>query len=533
MAFVREGYLVKRGGAIRSWKKRWFALNAAGELSYAEAKGRSPIRVIPPHQILAIVPGPECNTSWPVVDPDLCFGVKTANRTYCAYADAAPDALHWRAALITMLLDLGANETIKYAAAKSLLTLSEANPDMADVFRQLGADAILRPLGAVAVQGSTTVLSAIAILGGDTASITNAPAEAAVAPDTSSEVAAASPRPRPESEFDTDDDEDAFDDEYACPHYKRRCLLKAPCCGKFVRCRLCHDADGTCDVEMDRHAVETIKCLACDTEQPVARRCINCKFRFALYFCAICRLYDTAPQKQQFHCDGCGICRLGGRENFEHCDKCCVCYRKTIFKNHKCIDKAMGGNCPVCLEFLHTSTTSITVPRCGHILHRDCQHQLLKQSRFICPICSQSYVDLPESVVSEMDREIAETPMPPPLRNSFVGILCNDCHRKSVQQYHILGHKCPNCSSYNTVQISGPGAAAAVAASIEPGRGASDEDGAAATTPVVEDAPATDGDEDGDEDSEEAADATESPPPAPAEHDSTQDPGEDLGEEEC
>jgi hypothetical protein len=27
-------------------------------------------------------------------------------------------------------------------------------------------------------------------------------------------------------------------------------------------------------------------------------------------------------KKQQYHCDACGICRIGGRENFFHCDRC-------------------------------------------------------------------------------------------------------------------------------------------------------------------------------------------------------------------
>lgn len=27
-------------------------------------------------------------------------------------------------------------------------------------------------------------------------------------------------------------------------------------------------------------------------------------------------------EKEQYHCDACGICRIGGRENFFHCDRC-------------------------------------------------------------------------------------------------------------------------------------------------------------------------------------------------------------------
>ena len=28
---------------------------------------------------------------------------------------------------------------------------------------------------------------------------------------------------------------------YGCAHYRRRCRLRAPCCGGVYQCRLCHD----------------------------------------------------------------------------------------------------------------------------------------------------------------------------------------------------------------------------------------------------------------------------------------------------
>jgi hypothetical protein len=38
-----------------------------------------------------------------------------------------------------------------------------------------------------------------------------------------------------------------------CAHYKRRCAVKAPCCGGFFVCHMCHDEQGEgtgCLVEM-------------------------------------------------------------------------------------------------------------------------------------------------------------------------------------------------------------------------------------------------------------------------------------------
>jgi predicted RNA-binding Zn-ribbon protein involved in translation (DUF1610 family) len=40
-----------------------------------------------------------------------------------------------------------------------------------------------------------------------------------------------------------------------------------------------------------------------------------------------------------------------------------------------------------------------------------------------------------------------------------IWILCNDCGMTSRVQFHILAHKCPGCSSYNTRQTRGGPAA--------------------------------------------------------------------------
>ena len=44
------------------------------------------------------------------------------------------------------------------------------------------------------------------------------------------------------------------DDPAGCPHYRRRCSVKAPCCGQFYTCHNCHDEamllSNACSVEM-------------------------------------------------------------------------------------------------------------------------------------------------------------------------------------------------------------------------------------------------------------------------------------------
>ncbi|XP_058632577.1 RING finger and CHY zinc finger domain-containing protein 1 isoform X4 [Onychostoma macrolepis] len=53
--------------------------------------------------------------------------------------------------------------------------------------------------------------------------------------------------------------------QVGCEHYVRSCLLKAPCCGKFYVCRLCHDGEE--NHQMDRFKVREVKCAACNTIQ--------------------------------------------------------------------------------------------------------------------------------------------------------------------------------------------------------------------------------------------------------------------------
>jgi len=38
-------------------------------------------------------------------------------------------------------------------------------------------------------------------------------------------------------------------------------------------------------------------------------------------------------KKQQYHCDSCGICRIGGRDNFFHCDRCGMYCLQLILKH--------------------------------------------------------------------------------------------------------------------------------------------------------------------------------------------------------
>ncbi|TXG71784.1 hypothetical protein EZV62_000363 [Acer yangbiense] len=97
-------------------------------------------------------------------------------------------------------------------------------------------------------------------------------------------------------------------------------------------------------------------------------------------------------EKQQFHCDDCGICRVGGREKFYHCEKCGSCYSISLRDNHLCVENSMRHHCPICYEYLFDSLKDTTVMKCGHTMHYECYHEMIEHDN--CRICSKSIIDM-------------------------------------------------------------------------------------------------------------------------------------------
>ena len=175
-----------------------------------------------------------------------------------------------------------------------------------------------------------------------------------------------------------------------CPHYSRRCAFLAPCCMKIYKCRFCHNDKE--DHELVRTSVTVIICIQCEEKQDVGTHCVNCGIRFGMYACLECRLFDD-QDKQQFHCDKCGACRIGGRENFFHCDNCDICLSNNLREGHACRPESGRDKCPVCFEHVHTAADSSFVPNCGHMIHMKC-YKLIKQFGYgKCPICTRPYDD--------------------------------------------------------------------------------------------------------------------------------------------
>lgn len=239
-----------------------------------------------------------------------------------------------------------------------------------------------------------------------------------------------------------------------CNHYERNCFIVSPCCNKQFNCRLCHDEFYEFkkdEHKINRFEISKIICKNCNTEQNVSNECINCNIKFGEYFCNICNFFDNNTTKEYYHCFKCGICRVGGQNNFFHCDTCNLCLNINTKDSHTCINST-EIICPLCFDNLFESTKSFTKLNCGHAIHLDCLSEILKSNNIKCPLCSKSTIDT-STYFQILDREIQLTPMPEELKID-VKIICNDCNLLSDTIFHIIGHKCNHCGSYNTKQTT-------------------------------------------------------------------------------
>jgi RING finger/CHY zinc finger protein 1 len=112
----------------------------------------------------------------------------------------------------------------------------------------------------------------------------------------------------------------------------------------------------------------------------------------------------------------------------------------------------MRHNCPVCFEYLFDSVRPTAVLPCGHTIHSDCLKEMERHRQLACPTCLRSYADL-APVWRRVDEEVAATPMPPEYAAWVVSTLCNDCGGRGSARFHVLGHKCGACGSYNTRRL--------------------------------------------------------------------------------
>ncbi|ORZ07856.1 zinc-ribbon-domain-containing protein [Absidia repens] len=236
-----------------------------------------------------------------------------------------------------------------------------------------------------------------------------------------------------------------------CPHYQRKCKLQAYCCKQIYSCRFCHDEAS--DHAIVRSDTKTMYCMLCQTLQPAAQYCGGCQEQVAHYFCSKCKLWDDDPAKSIYHCDDCGICRQGQGlgKDFFHCDKCNICMSISMQDKHRCIERNLESDCPICGEYMFTSTTTVIFMPCGHCIHKNCYTEYI-QTSYQCPTCLKSLGDMSE-YFARLDRELERQSMPAEYAKYISHVFCNDCELRSPAKYHFFYHKCAHCSSYNTTVL--------------------------------------------------------------------------------
>ncbi|CAL9068793.1 zinc finger protein BRUTUS-like [Musa acuminata AAA Group] len=235
---------------------------------------------------------------------------------------------------------------------------------------------------------------------------------------------------------------------FGCEHYKRNCKLLAACCNKLFTCRFCHDK--VSDHSMDRKATTEMMCMRCLKVQPVGTCCKtpSCDgFLMAKYYCNICKFFDD--ERSVYHCPFCNLCRVGKGlgTDFFHCMTCNCCLGMKL-KEHECREKGLETNCPICCDFLFTSSAAVRALPCGHFMHSAC-FQAYTCSHYTCPICSKSLGDM-AVYFGMLDALLAAEQLPEEYRDRCQDILCNDCGKKGKSRFHWLYHKCNSCGSYNT-----------------------------------------------------------------------------------
>ncbi|GJN31465.1 hypothetical protein PR202_gb19865 [Eleusine coracana subsp. coracana] len=223
-----------------------------------------------------------------------------------------------------------------------------------------------------------------------------------------------------------------------CKHYRRRCRIRAPCCNDVFHCRHCHNESTVRPLLLSSTLWDQLLCFSCYLPSRVV---------------LVPGPGDWIGSRMT------GTSSTGTPSNrltrstiiAKIVASAGSCYSTTLRDKHYCIENSMKNNCPICYEYMFDSLRETSVLRCGHTMHLQCFHEMLKHDKFSCPICSTSIFDM-DKFMRALDAEMEES-------YSYMGkgwIVCNDC-RDTTQVYSgIAGHKCCHCQSYNTCRVAPP-----------------------------------------------------------------------------
>ncbi|ONL93606.1 CHY-type/CTCHY-type/RING-type Zinc finger protein [Zea mays] len=220
-------------------------------------------------------------------------------------------------------------------------------------------------------------------------------------------------------------DGDAGPEQHGCVHYRRGCKIRAPCCGEVFGCRHCHnEAKDSLEVSVhDRHVLPR-------HDIKLNRMCSK-TVRTAEHVSA-----NTSARNAT--------------------SSTTISVPSSVFSGFVVAFPGISGvEEPISLRWVRHMQAS-SVKSFSDWWRRE--FLSLWQMWFSCPVCLRSACNMSD-IWQKLDQQVAASPMPAIYQKKMVWILCNDCGVTSNVQFHILAHKCPGCSSYNTRQTRGDPAA--------------------------------------------------------------------------
>lgn len=255
-----------------------------------------------------------------------------------------------------------------------------------------------------------------------------------------------------------------------CTHSKVHLNQLFKCCNNFYPCRFCHDQEE--DHEAKRFDIDIVKCDFCNVQQKKGSVCNNPEcYQFKKnhnYYCSKCNIWKNDNDnylkiidsfliekndifKKFYHCDNCGICRVGNSKDYKHCDSCNLCLKKEAFESHVCKINMKDQDCPICFQNIWNNYQNPYILKCGHAMHYKCFVSSLKNNNFYCSTCRKAIVDL-SSLWLQIDNHMVNQEMPEEYSNWESVIKCRECETQSNVKYHFEYHKCSNqdCGCYNT-----------------------------------------------------------------------------------
>ena len=126
-------------------------------------------------------------------------------------------------------------------------------------------------------------------------------------------------------------EEEGEEPAFGCEHYRRNVKLQCFTCEKWYTCRFCHDAAE--DHTLPRKETKHMLCMFCGCAQRASDTCVRCNRTAGYYYCGICKLWNDDPNKPIYHCNDCGLCRVGQGlgKDFFHCKvrKAPILFRKS------------------------------------------------------------------------------------------------------------------------------------------------------------------------------------------------------------